>query len=118
MVFIPRQLPDHISQNFANQSKPKNSRVATSTSDRGKMERIKRAVPVVITELRTITAMINSTRTMEMVSAVYCQANPVEHENRVKELMRCLAAHRTIIRFMQVMILPRKKISAMKIDKL
>jgi hypothetical protein len=53
-----------------------------------------------------------------MVSAVYCQANPVEHKNRVKELMRCLAAHRTIIRFMQVMILPRKKISAMKIDKL
>jgi hypothetical protein len=50
--------------------------VATSTKDNGKMDMTNRAVPAVMTELRTINAMINSTKTMLIVSAVYCHARP------------------------------------------
>jgi hypothetical protein len=69
------------------QSNPKYSRVATSTRDRGKIDSTKRAVPTVMTELRTITAIINSTRTMEMVSAVYCHAKPLVQHITMKKVI-------------------------------
>ena len=48
----------------------------TNTKLSGKMAMTKNAVPVVITSLCTRYAMMNSTTTMAMVSAVYCQARP------------------------------------------
>ena len=48
------------------------------------MDMTKRAVPVVMTELRTIIAMMSSTNTMLMVSAVYCHARPLAKMRAIK----------------------------------
>jgi hypothetical protein len=58
------------------QLNPRCSNVATKTRLRGKINMTKTAVFVVIVSLWTKYAMINSTTTIAMVSAVYCHAKP------------------------------------------
>jgi hypothetical protein len=71
-----------------------------------------RAVPAVMTELRTINAMINSTKTMLIVSAVYCHARPESNKKSQRQKYDFKLADELFD------CLPRAKMRAMKIDKL